>query len=244
MASLNELVRRGVRDQLPEPPWRLVRYHRSTGPTVERDVDHDDGVTEGTLQATLAIGGRLAPSVIGHLRHEDPPSADLQQLVPDDAWFAPTPMPPSSKPSSPERHTHPVWTGFLQTAGGTGDLITIRSMEDTPTDEEIRVGVTELRRQLDLVRIPSLAEMVATIDEHCRLGHGGNPTRTARSLALAYLVRGQLEEGLRLVELSREAHLRTADDVLIRQPRRVAHELDEVQRLERFAAWLPNALTT
>ncbi|MCO7221540.1 hypothetical protein [Klenkia sp. PcliD-1-E] len=240
MASIAELVRSGVRDQLPEPPWRLVRYRRSTGPTVERDVDPNDGVTEGTLQATLAIGSRLAPSIIGHLRHDDPLSAHLQQLVPDDAWFAPTPMPPTSKPS-PQRPTHPVWNGYLQTAGGTGDLITIRSMEDTPTDGEIGVGVTELRRQLDLVRIPSLAEMVETIDQHCRLGHGGNPTHTARSLALAYLVRGQLDEGLRLVELSREAYLRTAGDVLIRQPRRVAHELDEVQRLERFAAWLPTA---
>lgn len=55
MASVAELVRRGVRDQLPEPPWRLVRYHRSTGPTVERDVDPDDGVTEGTRRITCWV---------------------------------------------------------------------------------------------------------------------------------------------------------------------------------------------
>lgn len=241
MASLNELVRRGLRDQLPEPPWRLVSYNRSIGPTVERDVDTDDGVTEGALRARLSIGGRLAPNVIGHLQHVDPLSADLQQLVPDDAWFAPSPTSPTSPPG---RRTRPVWTGLLQTAGGTGTGIVIGAVEATAGYRGIPEGVAEIRRQLGVVCIPSLAQMVEVMDLHCQMGHGGNPTHTARALALAHLVRGQLEEGLRLVELSRQAYLRTAGDVLLRQPPRVAHELDEVQRLERFAAWLAHAPIT
>lgn len=183
-ATFAERLRRALRDDLRSPPYRLVRYARGLGPIVERD----------GIEMAVTVQGRLSSSIIGYLSWEDPVSRHLWSRIPREAlrgeWMRPI--------GDEVQFVPPLWHGLLQTAGGTGWLITtspltepgtgtVRHDAEAEAEHERRIAavVAETLRQLDVVRVPSIEELDAGLRRHVEAAE-----THPRALALFHAVRG------------------------------------------------------
>ena len=223
--TFSERLRRALRDDLRNPPYRLVRYAAGHGPRVERD----------GIEMSVTVQGRLSPSIIGYLTWTDPVSRHLWARIPrealHDTWMRVRGVEGQFVP--------PVWHGMLQTAGGTGGLIhgnpvtepgtgKVRHDEEAEEEHERRIAavVAEARRQLDQVTVPSIEEL----DLALRMNVKAAPVHP-RALALYYAVRGRADDAQAVVDLAVAHHEREAR----------SRDLDEAQRLRRFALCLRDA---
>ena len=225
--TFSERLRRALRDDLRNPPYRLVRYSRGFGPIVERD----------GIEMAVSVQGRGTSSVIGYLTWTDPVSEHLWARIPREALIEAE----MRRRSPEEQFVPPVWHGLLQTAGGTGALINSRPLiepgsdrvrhdEEAEAEHDRRIAavVAETRRQLDVVRMPPIEEL----DLELRLNVKAARTH-ARALGMYYAVRGRQDDAQAVLASAAEQH-----DAL---PPRFAQGPDEAERLRRFALWLRDA---
>jgi hypothetical protein len=217
-------LRRALRDDLRNPPYRLLRYERGSGPVVERD----------GIEMAVTVQGRLTASVIGYLTWNDQLSRHLWARVPSEALVGPA----IRWRAKGEDLVWPVWHGLLQTAGGTGWLTSsepvtepgtgrVRHDDDAEAEHERRIAavVAETRRQLDVVRLPSIEELDLDVRLNIKAADAN-----ARALALYYAVRGAQAEAQAVLDSAVEQH-----DAL---PDRPGQGPDEALRLRRFALWV------